>query len=160
MSALADMWRRFRSLGRRRELVEGLDDEIRFHVEQQTEKNRRSGLTPEEARRQALVRFGGVEQTRERTRDQFRAGFIEDLVRDVRYGLRSLRRHPAFTAMAVLSLAIGIGANTAIFGVVRAVVFHESPLAHPETLVNIYETENGRGFNPMSYPDIDDLRKD
>ena len=138
MRALVDAWRRLRSLGRRRELEDRLDDEIRFHVEQQIEKNQRAGLTSTEARRQAMIRFGGVEQTRERTRDEFRAAPLEHLVRDVRYGLRSLRRHPGFTAMAVLSLAIGIGANTAIFGVAQAMLFRKSPLAHSETLVNVY----------------------
>jgi putative ABC transport system permease protein len=159
MGALADAWRRLRSLGRRREFEDRLDDEIRFHVEQQIEKNRRAGMTPDEARRQALIRFGGVEQVREVTRYEFRAVPIEHLVRDVRYGLRSLLRHPAFSAMAVLSLAIGIGANAAIFGVVQTTLFRVSPLAQPETLVNIYETEGGRGFNPMSHPNIEDLRK-
>ena len=84
---------------------------------------------------------------------------IEHLARDVRYGLRSLRRHPGFSAMAVLSLAIGIGANAAIFGVAHAVLFRQSPLDDPETLVNIYEAEGGRGFNPLSHPNIEDLRK-
>jgi macrolide transport system ATP-binding/permease protein len=156
---LADHWRRLRSLGRRRNLVDGLDDELRFHLEQQIGKNVRSGLAPDEARRQALVRFGGVEQTRERTRDQLRIAFVDTFARDVRYGLRSLWRHPGFTAMAVLSLAIGIGANTAIFGIIRAVLFPPSPLAHLETLVNIYETGDTRGFGPMSNPDIEDLRR-
>jgi predicted permease len=159
MGTLADLLRRLRLLGRRRELEDRLDDEIRFHVEQQIEKNRRAGMTPVEAQRQALIRFGGMEQTREATRDEFRAARIEHLVRDVRDGLRSLRRHPAFTAMAVLSLAIGIGANAAIFGVVHTMLFRASPLAQPDTLVNIYETEGGRGFNPMSHPNIEDLRK-
>jgi predicted permease len=159
MRALAEVWRRLRSLRRRTELEDGLEDEIRFHVEQQTEKNRRAGMTPDEARRQALIRFGGVAQVRERTRDEFRAAPIESLVRDVRYGLRSLRRHPGFSAMAVLSLAIGIGANATIFGVAHAVLFRGSPLDNPETLVNIYESEAGRGFNPMSFPNIEDLRK-
>jgi predicted permease len=159
MRAIAEVWRRLRLLGRRTELENGLEDEVRFHVEQQTEKNRRSGMTPDEARRQALIRFGGVEPVRERTRDEFRAAPIENLARDVRYGLRSLRRHPGFTAMAVLSLAIGIGANSAIFGVAHAVLFRESPLDEPETLVNIYESEGGQGFNPMSHPNIEDLRK-
>jgi predicted permease len=159
MGALADVWRRLRSLGRRRELEDGLDDEMRFHLEKQTEKNRRDGMTPDEAQRQALIMFGGVEQTRERIRDVFAAPF-ENLARDVRYGLRSLRRHPGFTAMAVLSLAIGIGANATIFGVAHAVLFQKSPLAAPETLVNIYETEaGGRPFGPMSHPNIEDLRK-
>jgi macrolide transport system ATP-binding/permease protein len=159
MGAFADVLRRLRSLGRRVEFEDRLDDEIRFHVEQQTEKNRRAGMTPDQARRQALIRFGGVEQMRERTRDEFHAGPIEHLARDVRYGSRSLRRHPGFSAMAVLSLAIGIGANATIFGVAQAVFFRESPLDDPETLVNIYETDVGRGFNPMSHPNIEDLRK-
>ena len=162
MGALAHMWRRLAGAlakSDRHELEDRLDDEIRFHVEQQIEKNRRAGMAPDEARRQALIRFGGVEQMREGTRDEFRAARIEHLARDVRYGLRSLRRHPGFTAMAVLSLAIGIGANAAIFGVVHAVLFRDSPLAQPETLVNIYETEGGRGFNPLSHPNIEDLRK-
>jgi predicted permease len=160
MGRLTETLRRLRSLSRRRELDDRLDDEIRFHVEQQIEKNRRAGMGPDEARRQALIRFGGVEQARERTRDEFRAAALENLARDVRYGLRSLRRHPGFSAMAVLSLAIGIGANSAIFGVVRAVLFRESPLVEPETLVNIYEVRSARGFNPMSYPNIEDLRDD
>jgi predicted permease len=159
MGALVDFLRRLGSLVRRQELDARLDDEIRFHVEKQIEKNRRTGMAPDEARRQALIRFGGVEQMREQTRDEFRAGLIEHLARDVRYGLRSLRRHPGFTAMALLSLAIGIGANTVIFGLVNAVLFSRSPLVQPETLVNIYETETGRGFNPMSHPNIEDLRR-
>jgi predicted permease len=160
MRTLADVLGRLRSLVRRREIEDRLDDEIRFHVEQQTDKNRRAGMTPDEARRKALIRFGGVEQVREGTRDEFRAAPIENLAGDVRYGLRSLRRRPAFSAMAVLSLAIGIGANALIFGVVRAVLFPDSPLAQPETLVNIYEAEDGRASVPMSHPNIEDLRKD
>jgi macrolide transport system ATP-binding/permease protein len=159
MAALIDLWRRMWSLVRRGELDDRLNDEIRFHVEQQTEKNRRAGMSPGEARRQALILFGGVEQTRERTRDEFRGARIENLARDVRYGLRSLRRHTAFSVMAVLSLAIGIGANAAIFGVVQTMLFRNSPVADPETLVNVYETEGGRGFNLLSSPNIEDLRK-
>jgi hypothetical protein len=159
MGALIDAWRRVRALARRQELEDRLDDEIRFHVEQQIEKNRRAGMASSEARRQALIRFGGVEQTREHTRDEFRGALIENLARDVRYGLRSLRRQPAFSAMAVLSLAIGIGANAVIFGVVHAVLFTDAPLAQAETLVNVYETEGGRGFNPPSHANIEDLRK-
>ena len=144
---------------RRHELDRGLDDEIRFHLERQIEKNVDAGMTPEEARRSALVRFGGVEQLKEATRDQFRPALFEHLARDLRDGVRSLRRHPGFTAMAVLSLAIGIGANATIFGVAHAVLFRESLLDDPETLVNIYETEGGRGFGPMSHPNIEDLRR-
>jgi predicted permease len=159
MGVLLDLWRRLRSLGRRSTLEDRLDDEIRFHVEQEIDKNQRAGMTPYEARRQALIRFGGVQQTRERTRDEFRGARLEHLARDVRYGLRSLRRQPAFAAMAVLSLAIGIGANAVIVGVVQAVLFRNSPLVQPETLVNVYETEGGREGNPLSYPNLEDLRK-
>lgn len=93
MGALVDMLRRLRLPGRRRELDDRLDDEIRFHVEQQIEKSRRAGMTPDQARRQALIRFGGVEQVRERTRDEFRAAPIENLARDVRYGQAMSRRY-------------------------------------------------------------------
>jgi len=158
MRALADIVHRLRSVLRRRVLEERLDEEIRFHVERQIEKNRHDGMAPDEARRQALIRFGGVEQMRERTRDEFRAGLIEHLARDVRYGLRSLRRHPGFAAMAVLSLAIGIGANATIFGVAHAVLFRASPLDNIETLVNVYESQAAREFNPMSHRNLDDLR--
>ncbi|HEU4687472.1 MAG TPA: ABC transporter permease [Vicinamibacterales bacterium] len=159
MGAFVEMLRRLRSLGRPSELEDRLDDEIRFHVEQQIEKNLRLGMSTGEARRQALIRVGGVEQMRERTRDEFRASFLETFVHDVRYGLRSLRRHPSFSAMAVLSLAIGIGANAAIFAVAHAVFFRPSPLADVETLINIYEAEGERRFSPPSYPTIEDLRK-
>jgi predicted permease len=159
MRALVDVVRRLGSLLRRQKLEDRLDEEMRFHVEQQIEKNRRAGMAADEARRQALIRFGGVEQTREHTRDEFRGAYLETLARDVRYGLRALRRQPAFSAMAVLSLAIGIGANAVIFGVVHSVIFPDSPLAQPETLVNVYETEGGRGFNPVSHANVEDLRK-
>ena len=116
-------------------------------------------MTPEDARRRALIRFGGVEQIKETTRDQFRPAVFEHLARDLRYGVRSLGRHPGFSAMAVLSLAIGIGANATIFSVAHTVLFRASPLADPETLVNIYETPDRQDFNPLSHPNIEDLRK-
>jgi predicted permease len=159
MGSLLAGWRWLRSHWRRHELDGGLDDEIRFHLERQIEKNLDAGMTPGDARRRALVRFGGVEQTKEITRDQFRPAVVEHIARDLRYGVRSLRRHPGFSAMAVLSLAIGIGANATIFGVAHAVLFRESPLADPGTLVNIYETRGGQGFYPMSHPTVGDLRK-
>ena len=159
MGALADVLRRLRSLGRRRELEDRLDDEIRFHVEQQIEKNRRAGMTPDEARRQALIRFGGVEQVRERTRDEFRAAPLEHLARDVRYGLRSLRRHPGFTAMAVLSLAIGIGANTAIFGVASRGAVPPVAARRSRDARQHLRSRSRAQFNPMSYPNIEDLRR-
>ena len=156
------MWTRMRlwlvSLLRRRRFEADLSDELTFHLSAREKHLEASGLSKAEAQRRARLEFGSVDKVRAEVRDVRRGAWVEHLLRDVRYGLRALRRHPGFSAMAVLSLAIGIGANAAIFGIVHAVLFRESPLARPETLVNLYETEGGSGFNPMSHPDIVDLR--
>ena len=108
MRGLARLWWHMRTIGRRDALERGLDEEIRFHIEQQTEKNLRAGVSPEEARRQALLRFGGAESVREGTRDEFRPLLLEDSLRDLRYGARVLRRTPGFAAVAILTLARGV----------------------------------------------------
>ena len=143
MRWMADGWRRFRTLIRLQSIERGLDEEIRFHLDQQTEKNRRAGMPAGEARRQALARFGQIEQVRDRTRDQFRPVAMEDLLRDVKYIVRGLRRMPAFTATAVLTLALGIGATTAVFSVVYAVLIKPLPYPHPEDLVSLEHTAPG-----------------
>ena len=137
MGTLSEGWRRIRSLLQRRELDARLDDEIGFHVEQQAEKNRRAGMSPEEARRQALLHFGGVQQVREQARDEFRAAHLEDLARDLRFAWRGLRRAPGFTAVAVLTLALGIGATTAMFSVVYGVLLRPLPYPDQDRLVEI-----------------------
>jgi predicted permease len=146
------------SLLRRRRFDTDLADELAFHIRAREEHWEAHGLSKAEARRRARLEFGSVDKTSAEVGDVRRGAWVEHVARDVRYGLRALRRHPGFSAMAVLSLAIGIGANAAIFGIVQTVLFHESPLAHPETLVNLYETEGGQGFNPLSFPNIEDLR--
>jgi putative ABC transport system permease protein len=137
MSALGEGWQRLRSLWRRRQVEDGLDDEIRFHVEQQVAKNLRAGLSPDEARRQALLRFGGVAQVREQTRDEFRAAPLEDLARDVRYGWRALQRTPGFLIVTVVTLALGISATTAMFSVVNGVLLRPLPYPDQDRLVEI-----------------------
>jgi putative ABC transport system permease protein len=137
---MRECWHRLRSLTRRDALERGLDEEIRFHLDQQIEKNLRSGLTADEARRRALLRFGGVEQVRENTRDQFRAALLQDSLQDLRHGARALRRAPAFTAVAVLTLACGIGATTAVFTVVQAVLIKPLPYVDADALVSITHT--------------------
>src|SRR3990170_6759378 len=100
MRRLVEGWRRVRSIRRRNDLETGLNEEIRFHIDRQTEKNLRAGMAADEARRQALITFGGLNRTKESTRDQFRAASIEDFVRDIRYGWRALRRASGFTIVA------------------------------------------------------------
>ncbi len=112
-----------------------LNDELRFHLEKEVELNLARGLSADEARRRALIAFGGVQQTRENVRQVRWTRFIEVLFQDVRYAGRMLRKSPGFSAMAVLTMALGIGMNTAIFSLIDDVLFRALPARHPEELV-------------------------
>ncbi len=132
---LSHLWIRLRSLLRRKAVEAELNDELRFHLERQTEKYRRSGWSPEEAKRRAQIALGGAEQTKEACRDSRGVSLLESLVQDLRLGLRFLGKAPAFTAAAILILGLGIGANTAIFSVVNAALLEPLPFPHARRIV-------------------------
>lgn len=142
-------WRRRRSLRRRNRLESGLDEEFRFHIDGQTEKNLRAGMAPDEARRQALIKFGGTQRTKESTRDQLRAAFIEDVFRDLRYGGRALLRAPGFTIVVTLTLALGIGATTAMFSVVNGVLLRPLPYPEQDRLIELVHEAPALGIDQM-----------
>jgi hypothetical protein len=136
-----------------------LEEEIRYHLEREIEANVRVGMSAADARRKAMVEFGGVEQTKEQVRDVRGARILDDLLQDLRYTLRTLGRRPGFALVTVITLALGIGANTAIFSVLRAVVLKPFPYAQPEQLVTVWTPQVGYSFNPLSAADWLDFRE-
>ena len=127
----------------RSKLERRLQDELQLHIDLLTQENIRLGMAHDEAQRQARIAVGGFEQTREVVRDARGFGVFEDIGRDFRYGVRSLRRSPAFTVAAIITLALGIGANTAIFTVVNAVLLRPLPFRNADRLITIWEKNLG-----------------
>ena len=142
---------RLRSLFRRNQVEQDLDDELRYHLEQLIEANISKGMNPEEARNSALRSMEGIEQQKEKCRDMRRVSFIEDLVRDLRYAVRVLTKSPVFTLVAVLTLGLGIGANTAIFSVVNELLIRPLPYRDSDRITLLWEVSpEGRHQNSTS----------
>jgi putative ABC transport system permease protein len=152
---------RFRSLFRKGHVEQELSEELRFHLEKLEEEKVAQGMPTEEAHYAALREMGGVEQVKEECRDMRRVNYIENFLQDVRYGLRQLRRNAGFTVVAVLTLGLGIGANTAIFSVVDTVLLRPLPYRQPGHLVKIWGNFAGIGLpndqNAISAPEFKDL---
>ena len=142
---LADLRRRLQALWSGRRLDRELDDELRFHLEMATERNVRRGMAPEEARRAAVREFGGIERHRERARDERGVRFLETLAFDLRLGARSLRRTPAVTGAALVTVALAVGATTLLWAVVDAVLLRPLPYRDPERLVQLWESHPEQG---------------
>jgi len=153
MSWIAAWRERLRTLFCRAREEADMDEELRFHLEQETELLREEGLEGQEARRQARIRFGGIQRFREEVREARGTDLFDSLVRDTRYAARRLARDWRFTLPAVLVLALGIGANSAMFSVVNMALFRPQPFADADRLVNIYQN-TGESSQPSanSYP--------
>lgn len=156
----SDMVFRLRALFRRATIESELDDELRFHFDEQVGKYVGAGLTPEEAVRRARLLFGGIDQVKEECRDARGIGLLGDFLQDLRYGARLLRAKPLFTLVAVLTLALGVGATTAVFSIVNAVLLRSLPYADPGRLMRIFFDNRGVGLHNVTFsvPELEDLR--
>jgi predicted permease len=150
MTPIRAIWRKLRSLGRQGTVKHEIDEELCFHIEQRVAENIAAGMSAEDAAREARNRFGNVQNVREQCRDACWAGFGEATWKDIRFGARMLRKNPGFTAVAVLTLALGIGANTAVFGLIDHVMLRLLPVRNPHELAVVK--------GQFSYPNYERLR--
>ncbi|HET9792819.1 MAG TPA: ABC transporter permease [Thermoanaerobaculia bacterium] len=156
MSAPRAWLRRFAEMFGKARRDRDLAEELEAHVQMRTDEAVARGVPPEQARREALQRLGGLDQTKERVRDRRGIPFVEVAAQDVRYGLRMLRRKPVFAGVAIATLALGIGANTALFSVVDGVLLNPLPYPDADRLVTLHESKPNFAAGSLSYPNFRD----
>src|SRR5271169_4296616 len=135
-----------------------LDQEVRSHLEMLVEEKIRAGMTPAEAQRAARIELGGVEQVKIHVRDSRTGAFLDSLLQDVRFAIRSLRRTPGLTAFVAITLALGIGMTSATFSMVDGLIFRPYPVPHPSEVVSLVSTTHDRAFDDFSYREYLDIR--
>ena len=155
---LSDLYIRLRSIFQRAKVEEELDDELRFHQEQQADKYMRAGLSRDQALRQVRLDFGGHEQVKEDVRNARGTAAVENTMRDARYAVRQLRENPAFAMVMILTLALAIGANSAIFSVIEGVLLRPLPYARADRIVRVFLTSPAYPRFPLNPWDFRDYR--
>src|ERR1700758_3533943 len=136
-----------------------LDEELASHVRMAVDENIAHGMSAEEARRQALIRFGGVQQARERQRESRGLPWLDELLQDIRFATRQFARKPGFALVAILTLALGIGANTAIFTLTHAVLLRPLPYPHADRLVSVWGRTAAFPRGLLSYREFEEIRR-
>jgi hypothetical protein len=144
--------------GRKRTVEQALEDELQSAVELLTQEKIKEGFSHPEARRQVLIELGGVEQVKEEVHSIRSGMFLDTFAQHLPYTLRMLRKSPGFTAFAILTLALGIGANTAVFSVIENVMFRSLPFSWEDRIVRVYSTENGVRPSDQGGPSAMDMR--
>src|SRR5215831_1574406 len=160
MNPLAFLRSAASTIFRRSRLEQEMQEELRSHIEDRTADLERSGVARAEAERQARIEFGGYERFKEECRETVGAHFLATLIQDMGFAVRLLRKAPGFAVVTILTLALGIGANTAIFSLIYAVLLRPLPYVHPEQLVVAFENNLARGVNlaGCTYPDLTELQ--